>query len=294
MEAFGGINLMKAALFYADHITTVSPSYAEELTTEPGGCGLSVYVNRRREDLTGILNGIDEDHWDPKTDVLIPATYSTRSLKGKVVCKKALQKEFLLEENPGIPVIGIVTRFAEQKGLSLLASVIGSMVEAMRVQIAILGSGEKWMEDFFGHLPAAYPGKIGAWIGYSDHKAHLIEAGSDFFLMPSLYEPCGLNQMYSLKYGTLPIVRATGGLRDTVKQYNENTGEGTGFLFDAATPGAVYDTVGWAVSTFYDRPDHLITMQKRAMKEDFSWLHAAEKYSDVYDRALLRRASWTL
>lgn len=291
-ENFGGVNFIKGAIFYADAITTVSPSYAQEILGEPGSNGLSVYLQRRREDLFGILNGADYDHWDPEADKLIPVPYSSVDMSGKKICKKALQKEFGLEENDQIPVVGIVSRFADQKGFQHLAIVMHRILRDMKVQFAIVGSGEKWQEDFFGGLPAYCGGRVGAWIGYNNHKAHIVEAGADFFLMPSLYEPCGLNQIYSLRYGTLPIVRATGGLRDTVRQYDEKTGAGTGFLYHDATPQAIYDTVGWAVSTFYDRPEHMAQMRKRAMMEHFSWLDAVKQYEEVYQKALLRRAAW--
>lgn len=291
-EDHGNINFMKGAFFYADAITTVSPGYAKEILSEPGGNGLSQYLNRREADLTGILNGADGDHWDPETDELIPANYSLNDLSGKAVCKRELQKQFLLEPNSKVPVVGLVARFCEQKGLHLLMPVVREIVDTMLIQLVFLGNGEKWLEDFFGGLPAEFPGKIGAWIGYDSRKAHLIEAGSDFFLMPSLYEPCGLNQIYSMQYGTLPIVRATGGLKDTVEQYDEATGEGTGFLFDSPDPQAIRNTIGWAVSTYFDRPQHLQTMQSRAMKKKFCWKEAAAKYEEVYRKALARRAFW--
>lgn len=291
-ENYGGVNFMKGGIFYADAISTVSPTYAQEILSEPGGSGLSSYLQRRREDIFGVLNGADYDHWDPETDKNIPAKYSPRDLSGKKLCKKALQKAFLLDEKETIPIIGIVTRFVEQKGFQHLAIVMHRILRDMNVQFVILGNGEKAQEDFFGGLPALYPGKVGAWIGYSNPKAHLIEAGADFFLMPSLYEPCGLNQIYSLKYGTLPIVRATGGLRDTVEQYDEKTGSGTGFLYYDQTSQAIYDTIGWAVSTFYDRSEHMADMRKRAMQRHFSWLDSAKQYEKIYQKALDRRASW--
>ncbi len=291
-ENFNGINLMKGAIFYADAINTVSPSYAQEILCEPGANGLSVYLQRRYEDVFGVLNGADYDHWDPSTDALIPAKYSIQNLQGKKLCKKALQKEFLLDEKENTPLIGVVSRFTQQKGLQLLAPVVGNILQDMKVQFVFLGNGEKGLEDFFGGLPALYPGRVGAWIGYSNRKAHLVESGADFFLMPSLFEPCGLNQIYSMRYGTLPIVRATGGLRDTVENYNEQTGSGTGFLFHEGTPSAIYNTIGWAVSTYYDRPHHLAQMQKNAMKAHFSWEDSARQYEQVYEKAIHRRLSW--
>ncbi|MFH1664791.1 MAG: glycogen/starch synthase, partial [Candidatus Omnitrophota bacterium] len=201
-ESFGHIHFMKGGIFYADCISTVSPSYAEEILSPIGSNGLAPYLERRSDDIYGILNGADYEHWNPETDPLIPARYSARDLSGKAECKRALQREFRIAENPDVPIIGVVSRFVQQKGLQLLAPVIKSIVRDMIVQFVFLGAGEKSMEDFFGGLPARHPGTIGAWIGYNNEKAHLIEAGSDFFLMPSLYEPCGLNQIYSMKYGT--------------------------------------------------------------------------------------------
>ena len=291
-ESWGKVHFMKGGIFYADAITSVSPSYSNEILTPEGGTGLTPYLERRKDDIYGILNGVDYDHWDPAKDPLIPAKYSLKDISGKAKCKAALQKEFGLTQDPGVPIIGMVTRLVHQKGMDLLMPAIRSMVKDMVVQFAILGSGTKAMEDFFGGLPAKFPGRIGAWIGFNNQKAHLVEAGSDFFLMPSIYEPCGLNQIYSLKYGTLPIVRKIGGLKDTVEQYDESTGSGTGFLFDKADPMAVYYSVGWAVSTYYDRPHHMEKMKAEAMKKHFCWDEAAAKYEDVYTKALARRASW--
>jgi len=291
-ESYGRINFMKGGIFFADAVGTVSPTHAREMLTPEGGQGLHDYLKRRGEDFIGILNGVDYEDWNPETDLLIPQNYSAEDLSGKAVCKEALQREFQLKAHPRIPIIGIVSRLVNQKGLDVLAPVIESIIYNMRVQFAILGSGEKWIEDFFGGLPARYPGRVGAWIGYDERKAHLIEAGADFFLMPSLYEPCGLNQIYSLKYGTLPIVRSTGGLVDTVEQYNEEDGSGTGFRFLASNGNGIYYTVGWAVSTYYDRPHHIRKMQERAMKTNFCWMRAVLQYELLYEKALERRKIW--
>jgi starch synthase len=291
-ESWDKVHFMKGGIFYADAITTVSPSYAEEILTPGGGTGLAPYLERRSEDISGILNGADYDSWDPSKDGLIPKKYSLGDLSGKAECKSALQAEFGLDISPEVPVIGMVTRLAYQKGLDLVAPVIRDIVRDMMAQIVILGSGAKEMEDFFGHLPVEFPGKIGAWIGFDERKAHLIEAGSDLFLMPSRYEPCGLNQIYSLRYGTLPIVREIGGLKDTVEQYNETSGEGTGFRFLDAKSSAVYYAVGWAVSTYYDRRNHFEAMRRRAMEKVFCWSDSVTKYEEVYRKAGERRADW--
>src|SRR3990167_2208211 len=291
-ENYQCVNFMKGAIFYADCVSTVSPSYANEILSEPGGNGLSQYLGRRREDLVGILNGVDYDNWNPETDRYTPEYYSANDFSGKAIFKRRLQQEFLLEVKGKIPVIGVVSRLTDQKGFQVLAAIIKWIVRNMVVQFVFLGSGEKWMEDFYGGLPAKFPGRIGAWIGYDTRKAHLIEAGSDFFLMPSLFEPCGLNQIYSLKYGTLPIVRETGGLKDTVEQYSETLGTGTGFRFQILDPMSIYYTIGWAVSTYYDRPQHFMAMRKEAMQQNFNWIDSAKKYETLYHKALDRRASW--
>lgn len=285
-EDHGKINLLKGGIFYADMVNTVSPSYAMETRTPEGGNGLAPYLNAKGDGYIGILNGADYNLWNPETDPFIPEKFSRHNLSGKAVCKQELQKRFLLDVQPNVPVIGVVSRLAPQKGLDLLAHTIEDIVNSMLVQFVVLGSGEKGLSHYFGTLPARYPGRIGSYIGYNEEIAHWIEAGSDFFLMPSLYEPCGLNQIYSLRYGTLPIVRATGGLDDTVQQYEEKLGTGTGFKFMYPTASALYDTVGWAVSTFFDRKHHLRNMIQTAMMQDYSWDHSARQYEQMYTRAI--------
>jgi starch synthase len=288
-EDHGRINFLKGGIVYADVVNTVSPTYANETRTPAGGYGLAPYLNNKGDRYVGILNGVDYTRWDPAIDPLIPARYTAEDLSGKAICKRNLQQRFLLDVNPDVPVIGVVSRLVSQKGLDLLAQTIERIVDTMLVQFVILGSGEKSLEAFYGNLPARYPGRIGSYIGYSDELAHWIEAGSDFFIMPSIYEPCGLNQMYSLKYGTLPIVRATGGLDDSVQQYDEATGAGTGFKFYEPSAHAIYYTVGWAVSTWYDRKPHIATMRQAAMAQDFSWERSARAYQRLYERAIAVR-----
>ncbi len=288
-EDHGQVNLLKGGIIYADMVNTVSPTYANETRTPVGGAGLAPFLNNKGGNYIGILNGVDYEEWDPANDALIPSRYSPVDMSGKAVCKRELQRRFLLEDNPAIPLVGVISRFVPQKGLDLLAQVIETIVADMRVQFVFLGAGDKAPEWFFGSLPARYPGQIGAWIGYHNEIAHWIEAGADFFLMPSIYEPCGLNQIYSLKYGTLPIVRATGGLQDTVQQYDEATGTGTGFKFVDANPAAVYYTTGWAVSTYYDRPAHIQQMRQAAMAQHFSWADSAEKYLQAYQQAIANK-----
>ena len=284
-EDFGGINLLKGGIHFADIVNTVSPTYANETLTPQYSHGLDGMLHMKGEQYIGILNGVDYTEWDPKNDTLIPHKYDVKDMSGKTHCKQALREHYGLNHNES-PIIGIVSRMAEQKGLHMLANSIEAIVKNMKVQFAILGSGDKDLEGYFASLTEKYPGQIGVQIGYNNTLAHKIEAGADFFIMPSLYEPCGLNQIYSLRYGTLPIVRATGGLEDTVEQYDETSGEGTGFKFYDATERAIYNTVGWAVTTFYDRPKHYRGMQKRAMQRSFSWEDSAKRYEAAYEQAL--------
>ncbi len=290
-EDHGDINCLKGGIHYADMVNTVSPTYADQTRTPEYAHGLAPYLNDKGENYIGILNGVDTTEWNPTIDELIPAKYSVDDLAGKAICKRELQKRMDLEVNPDLPLIGVVSRMVDQKGLDLLAGAIEGIVQTMQVQFAILGSGDKGLEWYFGGLPARYGGRIGSYIGYSNELAHWIEAGSDFFIMPSRYEPCGLNQIYSLRYGTLPIVRATGGLADTVKQYNEHTGAGTGFKFWEPSANAVYYTVGWAVSSYYDRRPHIRGMVRRAMGERFSWEDSAAAYVEAYRKALENKRS---
>ncbi len=290
-EHHGGINFLQAGVSCADMITTVSLTYAHEIQTMEGGFGMDGLLRIRSEVIRGILNGADVEQWNPSLDKRLPFNYSASDMSGKAKCKAELQKRMGLEVNPDIPLIGIVTRLVDQKGIAeVFAPTYGSIYQIctdMKVQFAVLGSGERWCENEINELQGKLP-NLRAYIGYDENLSHLIEAGSDFFLMPSRYEPCGLNQIYSMLYGTLPIVRRTGGLADTVENYNENTGDGTGFLFDQLTPRAVYDTVGWAVWAYYNRKDDIKKMQKKGMAKTFGWDKAAEGYLDVYREALAR------
>ena len=291
LEHHGAINLLQAGISCADMITTVSQTYAHEMQTVEGGFGLDGLLRVRSDCVKGVLNGCDLETWNPKTDKLLPANYDYKNLKNKVIDKEALQKKMGLPVRKDVPVIGIVTRLADQKGIAeIFAPTYGSIYSIcvnMDVQFAILGSGERWCEDEINALQSKLP-NLRAYIGYDESLSHLIEAGSDFFLMPSRYEPCGLNQMYSMLYGTLPIVRRTGGLADTVEQYNEQTGDGTGFLFDALTPDAIYNTVGWAVYAYYNKKEHIKKMQITGMQKDFSWNRSVKGYENIYSEALLR------
>ena len=290
-EHHGGINLLQAGISSADMITTVSPTYAREIQTAEGGFGLAGLLRVRSDVVRGILNGVDLRSWDPATDKRLPKNYSFKTIKDKAVNKKTLQEKMGLEVNPDIPVFGIVTRLADQKGIAeLFAPTYGcmyNMCSNLKIQVAVLGSGEAWCENEIRTLESKLP-NFKAYIGYDENLSHLIEAGSDFFIMPSRYEPCGLNQIYSLLYGTLPIVRKTGGLADTVENYNEQTGEGTGFMFDQLTPDAIYNTVGWATYAYYNKKDHILKMQKTGMAKTFTWDASAKQYLDTYNEAIFR------
>lgn len=292
-EDWDRINFLKAGITCAHQITTVSPAYAKEILQPEFGFRMDGILRFRNDDLTGILNGADTAVWNPKSDALLPANYTARTVKkGKLENKAALQRKMGLAEDPSIPVIGMITRLTEQKGIAeLFGPAYGAafrICTELNVQLVVLGSGEQWCENELLSLAHRLP-NLKAYIGYNEALSHLIEAGSDFFLMPSRYEPCGLNQMYSLLYGTLPIVRKTGGLADTVQNYDESTGEGTGFVLDDLTPESLYNTVGWAVHTWFNRPDHINDMRKRGMKQDFSWGQSAQAYENVYEKALKGR-----
>lgn len=290
-EHHGGINLLQAGISSADMITTVSPTYANEIQTVEGGFGLDGLLRVRRDVVRGILNGVDLRSWNPETDKRIPKNYSFKTIKDKAVNKKALQEKMGLEVNPDIPVFGIVTRLADQKGIAeLFAPNYGcmyNMCNNLKIQVVVLGSGEAWCQNELNALQSKLS-NFKAYIGYDENLSHLIEAGSDFFIMPSRYEPCGLNQIYSLLYGTLPIVRRTGGLADTVENYNEATGDGTGFMFDQLSPDAVYNTCGWATYAYYNKKEHIKKMQKTGMAKIFTWDKSAEEYLDTYKEAIFR------
>jgi starch synthase len=287
-EHFGALNLMKGAIRHANVLSTVSPTYAREIQTPEFGCGLDGPLRERGGDLVGIRNGIDVEEWNPATDPHLPARFRAGDLRGKAACKAALQREAGLPVDPKIPLFAAIGRMVPQKGFDVLAHALDRILD-MGAQVVLLGNGDRDAERFFAGDAARRPDRFKAWIGFDEARAHRIEAGADFFLMPSRFEPCGLNQMYSLRYGTLPIVRATGGLVDTVRPYDERTGEGTGFHLHDLTPEALANTVGWAISTWFDRPEHVAAMRRRAMAEDFSWAGAAAEYERLYLRAYRAR-----
>ncbi|HRE80320.1 MAG TPA: glycogen synthase GlgA [Opitutaceae bacterium] len=290
LESLGAVNPLKAGLYHATKITTVSPTYAEEIRTPAGGFGLDHVLRFRGGDLIGILNGIDADSWNPSQDAALPAKYSAESLGGKLACKSALQLRLGLSPHREIPIFGVVARLVSQKGLDLLAEALPYVMGSMQVQFALLGSGDPGLENAFREAARRFPGRVGVHIGFDGSLARLIQAGADFFVMPSRSEPCGLTQMYAMRYGTPPVVRSTGGLIDTVENYDERTGSGTGFRFNDATPLALANTLGWACSTYYDRPQHYRSLQVEGMRRDFSWRRSAARYADVYTWARQQRS----
>lgn len=287
LEKDDKVNLLKGGIYHATLLNTVSEGYAREMGTSEYGWGLEGAVRERVGDMYGILNGVDYAEWNPETDPFIAANYSAGDMSGKAICKRDLQRACGLPERD-VPLIGMVSRLVKQKGIDVVAAAIPLMLE-LDLQFVMLGAGEPWSHFYFGDIMAASPDKFHCHIGYSNEMAHMIEAGADFFLMPSAFEPCGMNQMYSLRYGTLPIVRATGGLDDSVENFDEARLSGTGFKFYDLTPGALFDTAGWAVHTWYNRPDAVRRLVRNAMEKRFTWEEPARRYERLYYRALLQR-----
>ncbi len=288
LEDHGNVNLLKGGLYHATMLTTVSPRYAEEIRTAEHGAGLENLLRFRAGDLVGVLNGIDTRAWDPAKDVYLPAHYDAQDLSGKVVCKRVLQEELGLAVREDVPLLGVVTRLGPQKGTDIIAAAVPQLL-ALGAQLVVLGSGDARTEETLRYYSAQSPGGFRAKIGFDERLAHRIEAASDLFLMPSRFEPCGLNQMYSMRYGTLPLVRATGGLDDTVQQCDERTGAGTGFKLHDLSVSSLVETARWAVRVWRENRPHFRTMQYRAMRQDFGWERAAKRYGEVYRWALERR-----
>ena len=288
LEDFGGVNPLKGGLYHATKLTTVSPRYAAEIRTREGGAGLDGVIRFRGADLVGILNGIDEQVWNPAGDRAIAAPFDINDLSGKAACKRALQREMGLAERPDVPLIGVVSRLSEQKGTDVILAALTRILD-LDTQMVVLGSGDRSAEGYL-HMRSHHGGeRFRAWIGFSEDLAHRIEAGADMFLMPSRFEPCGLNQMYSQRYGTLPIVRATGGLDDTVDNYDPETGRGTGFKLWDLNPDSLVATFKWAADTYRQHPDDFGAMQRRAMSKRFGWDVAARRYAQVYEWAVAAR-----
>ena len=277
LEYYGNVNLLKAGIVFSDIITTVSEKYAEEIQTEEFGAGLDGVLRDRGGDLYGIINGIDYSVWSPEVDRLIPARYGPDDLKGKNECKKHLLRKAGLTNQGDMPLIGMITRLAEQKGIELLIECWEELMK-LDIRLALLGSGEKRYQEALKDLTGRHPGKASVYIGFDNRLSHEIEAGADMFLMPSRYEPCGLNQMYSLKYGTVPIVRKTGGLADTINP-------SVGFVFERYSSGEMLKSIREAVAAYGDRAGWTGLM-KTGMSQDWSWDKSARQYSDLYRDAL--------
>jgi starch synthase len=288
LEDHGAINVFKGGLYHATMLTTVSPTYALEIRTPEGGAGLAPVMNFRGGDLVGILNGIDEDEWNPRADPRISAGFGAEDLGGKAICKRALQRELHLLERRDMPLIGVVSRWSAQKGIDLIADALDAIL-ALGCQVVMLGAGDPDLEARLRARSHAGGDRFRAWIGHNEVLAHRIEAGADLFLMPSRFEPCGLNQMYSQRYGTVPIVRATGGLEDTVEDLDTATDSGTGFKFRDISSSALLEAVRRAVAVYREQPVVFRSMQIRGMKKRFGWHVAAKRYADVYAWARARR-----
>ncbi len=284
LEFYGNVNFLKGALTFSDFVTTVSRKYSQEIQTAEYGFGLEGVLRARSATVTGILNGVDYNEWSPQNDKFIVARYSPEDLSGKAKCKADLLTQFgIAQVESKLPVIGIVSRFAAQKGFDLIAQVADRIAREEMIIIA-LGSGDKEYQDMFVRLNKLYPQKIAIKVAYDNALAHKIEAGSDMFLMPSRYEPCGLNQIYSLKYGTVPVVRATGGLDDTIETWDPRTKKGTGFKFSEYSGEALLATIRTALNAYQDRSAWQILM-RNGMAKDFSWTASAREYVRVYERA---------
>src|ERR1051325_10066831 len=291
LEYWGRISYLKDGLMFSRMITTVSPRYAREIQTPEFGFGFDGILRYRSDDVVGILNGIDYDRWDPSRDPHIPEPYDADHLAGKPAAKRALLEAYGLRADEAAmarPLVGMISRMVDQKGFDLIAE-IADELSTLDASFVLLGNGERRYEDLWLGLAARHRDRIGAKIGFDEERAHLIEAGADSFLMPSRLDPSGLNQMYSMRYGTVPLVRAVGGLADTVQNFNARTGDGTGFSFDQYSAQALLNTLRWALGIYEDRATWQ-RIQRSGMRQDFSWDASARQYVKVYERALARTA----
>jgi len=284
LEFYGKINFLKSGIVYANAITTVSKKYAQEILTSEFGCGLEGALKQRAKDLYGILNGIDYTEWNPATDSLLPKMYSPDDLSGKAVCKAKLQSHFKLPVRADVPLFGIISRLTVQKGFDLLEEALPTLMKS-DIQLAILGTGEAKYHQLLKTLVQQFPKGMGLALAFDNTLAHLIEAGSDFFLMPSHYEPCGLNQMISMKYGTVPIVRATGGLDDSIVSFDPKSGKGTGLKF-TEYKAADFLTVADKALGVFKQPKTFKKLVSNAMAEDFSWDRSAKEYIELYKKVI--------
>ncbi len=285
LESYGEANYLKGGVVYADAITTVSRTYAMEITTPEGGEGLDGLMYARRDDLYGIPNGIDYEEYDPERDPFLPGHFTAESHKeGKAVNKAAFQRRVGLPEDPDVFLMGMVSRLTDQKGFDLVAYIMEEMLSRERIQVAVVGTGEERFEEMLRYFAGRYKDKLYVNIGYAEDLAHRVYGSCDAFLMPSLFEPCGLSQLMSLRYGTVPIVRETGGLKDTVEPYNEYENTGTGFSFANFNAHEMLGTIRYAMSVFYDRKDAWNGIVERGMAKDFSWDASARSYEDLYQK----------
>ena len=285
LESYGEANYLKGGIVYADAVSTVSPTYAKEITTVEGGEGLDGLMSARRDSLYGILNGIDYEEYNPKIATYIDTKFSRKDvITGKKKNKAALQKELGLPQREDTYLVGIVSRMTNQKGFDLIAYVMDELLSSMDIQLVVLGTGESQYENMFHHFQNKYPDKISSYIGYSEERAHKIYASADAFLMPSLFEPCGLSQMMSMRYGTIPIVREPGGLKDTVDAYNEYEKTGTGFSFKNYNAHEMLFIIRYAENVFTNNKAAWQNLVRRAMDENFSWDASARQNETLYDK----------
>jgi starch synthase len=283
-----GFNFLKSGIVYADMVNTVSPTYAREIQTAEFGYGLEGLLAASHWKLWGIVNGCDYDEWNPATDKLIAAHFDAETVfENKPLCKADVQRKFAIAEDPKAPVLGLVARLAHQKGVDLVLAAAPGLID-MGCQLVVLGDGDRDLQNGLQYLRDKHPDRVGVYFGFNETLAHAVEAGSDLFLMPSRYEPCGLNQLYSLRYGTPPVVRGTGGLADTVVNATlENLADNraTGFVFGDYSAHALYETVRWAVALYRDRPAQFRQIVRAAMAQDWSWSRSADTYERLYQRA---------
>jgi starch synthase len=290
MEFFGNLNLLKTGIVFADRLSTVSPRYADEIQSAPLGCGLEGVLQQRKDALSGIINGVDYTQWDPAADAYLPCKFTAENVvEGKRNCKAALQAELGLPQSPEVPLIAFVGRLSEQKGIDLIAAVMKDWLATRDIQLVVLGTGDPAYHELFTTLAQRNPTKAAVRLEFSNALAHRIEAGADIFLMPSRYEPCGLNQLYSLKYGTAPVVRSTGGLADTIVNATDATlanRTATGFSFADYSGLALAETLDRACQMYLCKKDLWLQLLRTGMKQDWSWAHSAKEYVELYGQTV--------
>ncbi len=287
LEAYGAVNLLKGGIYHSTLINTVSPTYAREIQTPEAGHGLDGVLRDRAADLSGILNGIDTRSWNPATDPHIPHNFSADSPEGKALCRQSLHEEFGLDLDPKAPLVIMITRLAQQKGIDLVAEAMERIMD-LGVRFLMLGGGAPWAEEFFSSLKSRWPGRYGAFIGFDPPLSRRMYAGADMILVPSRYEPCGLTQMYSMRYGTIPVARRVGGLADSITDADQGS-DATGFLFDHYTADGLLWALERAVDMFRNSPEEFARLRHNAMTRDFSWDRAAGTYTELYSRARTMR-----